>query len=99
MRVAGLEHNASVGNNLDVFLQVFKCVLLNLQSNENPLLNDIDTDRLFNNIHDVYLVNALFWKNYFVSVLQEARSSRKGLQPSGLKEGFMKVRNVGSNAR
>ena len=72
-----------------VSLQLFMCVLLNLQ--KEILLNDIETDRVFSNITSVYNANCEFWTDYMSAMLKHTRKTREPLNPTHLKDGFSKV--------
>ena len=75
-----------------IALQLFMCVLLNLQ--KEILLNDIETDRVFSNITAVYNANCEFWAQHVSTMLKHSRKTREPLNPSHLKDGFSKVQSV-----
>ncbi|XP_053378872.1 pleckstrin homology domain-containing family G member 5-like isoform X3 [Mercenaria mercenaria] len=75
-----------------VISDLFLCVLLNLQN--ELLLNEIETEKLFNNIGDIATANSDFWRNHLYKVLEESRSSGALLNPSIMKEGFQKYNDI-----
>ena len=70
-------------------LQLFQCCLINLQN--ESLLNEIETEKVFGNVSDVYQANAEFWSRSLVKVVQHSRQTRGFLDPTLLKSGFMQV--------
>ena len=56
------------------------------------MYQQVETEKLFNNIGDIVTVNTEFWKGYLVRVLDDARTTMSLLNPSLLKLGFQKVR-------
>ncbi|XP_041377532.1 pleckstrin homology domain-containing family G member 5-like isoform X2 [Gigantopelta aegis] len=83
-----LQTEISYISQLRVITDVFQVSLLNLQASQ--LLNEIETEKLFCNIDAICDVNRQFWEHYLLRVLNEARHSRKPLNPSLLKQGFTK---------
>ncbi|CAH1773316.1 unnamed protein product [Owenia fusiformis] len=77
---------------VQVIADLFLCCLLDLQN--QSVLNEIETEKLFNNISDVVTANCLFWESYIFKMLQEARSSRTPLKPTMLKEAFEKFEEL-----
>ncbi|KAL4220833.1 Pleckstrin y domain containing [Mactra antiquata] len=75
-----------------VISDLFLCVLLNLQN--ELILNEIDTDKLFNHIGDITNANCDFWQNHLVKVLQESRDTKQLLNPSQMKEGFKRYNDI-----
>ncbi|XP_064598754.1 uncharacterized protein LOC135465444 [Liolophura sinensis] len=73
---------------LKVITDLFISVLLNLQ--QELVLNEIETEKLFSNINQIYLANCKFWKEHFLTVLESTRETRKPLDPSLMKDGFKK---------
>ncbi|XP_052759637.1 pleckstrin homology domain-containing family G member 5-like isoform X2 [Mya arenaria] len=69
-----------------VISDLFLCVLLNLQN--ELILNEIETHKLFNNISEISAANAEFWRNHLRKVLEETRNNATPLNPSLMKQGF-----------
>ena len=63
--------------------------LCNLQVAQ--ILNEIDTERLFSNIPEIYVANRQFWADHVYPMLRTARCAKAPLDPTSLKEGFLKV--------
>lgn len=63
--------------------------LCNLQVAQ--ILNEIDTERLFSNIPEIYVANRQFWADHVYPMLRTARCAKAPLDPTSLKEGFIKV--------
>ena len=70
--------------------QLFLNCLLNLQS--NSILNEIDTERLFCNIPEIYTANRIFWHENINAVVKASRESGNPLDPDMMLNGFIKVR-------
>ena len=70
--------------------QLFLNCLCNLQN--NLVLTEIDTERLFCNIPEIYAANRVFWHDYIMPMLTQSRKNGEPLNPSQMKEGFLKVR-------
>lgn len=77
---------------LRVVNNLFMCCLFNLQNEQ--VLNEIEADKLFSNISDVYYATCHFWKAHLSQVLQEARTKKELLNPSLLKSGFIAFRQI-----
>ena len=69
--------------------QLFMNCLCNLQN--SLILCEIDTERLFCNIPEIYAANRRFWHLHVLPMLQESRQSKLPLDPSTMKDGFTKV--------
>ena len=69
--------------------QLFLNCLCNLQN--NLVLTEIDTERLFCNIPEIYAANRVFWHDYIMPMLTQSRKTGEPLNPSQMKEGFLKV--------
>ncbi|ODM90880.1 Pleckstrin y domain-containing family G member 5 [Orchesella cincta] len=67
-------------------LILFLACLYNLQAAN--ILNDIDRDRIFSNICDVYKSNKVLWLDCMLPMVQKARDSKQPFQPSELHSGF-----------
>ena len=65
------------------------CCLLNLQN--EMLLNEIETERVFSNIMEVHNVNCEFWEKYMSQVMAHSRETKEPLDPSLMAEGFARV--------
>ena len=63
--------------------------LCNLQVAQ--ILNEIDTERLFSNLPEIYVANRQFWADHVYPMLKTARSTKAPLDPTSLQEGFLKV--------
>ena len=74
-----------------VLLQLFLNCLCNLQN--NMVLTEIDTERLFCNIPEIYAANRVFWHDYIMPMLTVSRKCGEPLDPILMKEGFIKVRD------
>ena len=55
------------------------------------MLTEIDTERLFCNIPEIYAANRVFWHDYIMPMLTQSRKNGDPLNPSQMKEGFLKV--------
>ena len=62
--------------------------LCNLQAAQ--ILNEIDTERLFSNLPEIYVANRQFWADHVFPMLRSARCARAPLDPTALREGFLK---------
>ena len=63
--------------------------LCNLQAAQ--ILNEIDTERLFANVPEIYVANRQFWAEHVVPMLRSARSAKTPLDPTILRGAFIKV--------
>ena len=77
---------------LRVVTDLFLSCLTSLQS--ECLLNDIDADRMFSNINQVYEVNRDFWINHLLPMLNASRSTGQKLDPSLMLNGFLKFEHL-----
>ncbi|XP_057304521.1 uncharacterized protein LOC130641651 isoform X3 [Hydractinia symbiolongicarpus] len=75
-----------------VIIQVFEKCLVNLQR-EN-FLTEVENQRLFSNINDVFEANLTFWQEYLKQVVEEARSTKKPIKPSQLLDSFAKFEDL-----
>lgn len=73
---------------LKVITELFLACLCNLQS--EGILQEIDTERMFSNITDVYQVNHALWDGCLLPALNSARSQRGLLNPLMLRPGFLR---------
>ena len=71
-------------------MQLFLNCLLNLQS--SSILSEIDTERLFCNIPEIYTANRIFWHENINAVVKASRESGNPLDPDMMLNGFVKVR-------
>ncbi|MPC82400.1 Pleckstrin y domain-containing family G member 6 [Portunus trituberculatus] len=69
--------------------ELFLACLCNLQN--ESLLNEVDTDKLFSNIQEIYFANLNFWREHVTRMLDASRSSRQPLDPTLLTDAFYKV--------
>jgi len=69
--------------------QVFQKCLFSLQREQ--FLKDVDSDKLFSNMQDVYDTNHVFWNEYLKQVVEEARRTKEPIRPSQLLDSFAKV--------
>ncbi|XP_069998085.1 uncharacterized protein [Penaeus vannamei] len=83
-----VETEATYIHMLKVITDLFLACLCNLQN--ESLLCEIDTDKLFSNIQEIYAANLTFWREHVVRMLEEARSNRQPLDPTLLAEAFYK---------
>ena len=72
-----------------LLFQVFQNCLFSLQREQ--FLQDIDSERLFSNIQEVYQTNRVFWNEYLRHVVAEAKRTREPIKPSQLLDSFAKV--------
>ena len=63
--------------------------ICNLQVEQ--ILKEIDTDLLFSNLPEIYMANRQFWADHVYPMLKTARCAKAPLDPTSLKEGFLKV--------
>lgn len=66
--------------------------MINLQ--KDNYLEDVDIDRLFANIKEVYDTNFTFWEDYLKHVTEEARQTKLPIKPSQLHDSFACVSKV-----
>ena len=78
---------------ISVLFQVFKNCLLRVQK-DSDFLGDVDTEKLFSNIAEVYETNKNFWENHLRPVTEEARVTKKPIRPSQLNVSFASVRSI-----
>ncbi len=70
-------------------IQLFLNCLCNLQN--LGILTEIDNERLFCNIPEIYTANRMFWHDNIRPVVQAARDTGQPLDPELMLEGFLKV--------
>lgn len=73
---------------LKVITELFLACLCNLQS--EGILQEVDTERMFSNITDVYQVNHALWDDCLLPALNAARARRGLLDPLLLRPGFLR---------
>jgi hypothetical protein len=61
-------------------------------SQRDGLFNDIDMEKLFSNIQEVLHDNILFWKEILLPIKIKLEQTGLPMNPSDLKNGFLKVR-------
>ncbi|XP_065141330.1 pleckstrin homology domain-containing family G member 5 isoform X3 [Paramisgurnus dabryanus] len=81
-----IQTEATYIKKLSVITDLFMCGLLNLQ--DNSLLCEVETSRLFSNIHDIVRLHKTFWVQVMFPVLDKARRTRSLIDPTDLQEGF-----------
>ncbi|XP_035698185.1 pleckstrin homology domain-containing family G member 5-like [Branchiostoma floridae] len=75
-----------------VVVDLFMCCLINLQN--EALLCEIDTEKLFSNIQEVEQCNSAFWQDHMCHVVTKARQRREPLKPSDMEEGFLEFEEM-----
>ncbi|CAL4064112.1 unnamed protein product [Meganyctiphanes norvegica] len=77
-------------------LKVITDLFLNcLRSLQNAtLLNEIEIEKLFSNIQDIYAANVTFWQEHIIKMVEHSRNTRLPLDPSILMEGFYKFDEI-----
>lgn len=65
-----------------------------LKSSNVFFSTQIDSNKIFGNIKDVYESNIYFWIKYLLPVLNETRNTGKKLDPIKLLDAFLQVRNT-----
>ncbi|XP_048250123.1 pleckstrin homology domain-containing family G member 5-like isoform X2 [Haliotis rufescens] len=83
-----LQTELSYLSQIRVITEVFQACLLNVQS--DSLLNEIETEKMFNNIDALLAVNRQLWEHHLLKVLEESRRTREPFNPTLLKPGFTK---------
>ncbi|XP_067658142.1 pleckstrin homology domain-containing family G member 5-like isoform X3 [Haliotis asinina] len=83
-----LQTELSYISQIRVITEVFQACLLNVQS--DSLLNEIETEKMFNNIDALLAANRQLWEHHLLKVLEESRRTRQPLNPALLKPGFTK---------
>jgi len=58
------------------------------------VVEQIEADKVFSNIGDVFYATCHFWVSHMGQVLRQARKTREVLDPCLLKAGFLVVRTV-----
>ncbi|XP_059178765.1 pleckstrin homology domain-containing family G member 5-like isoform X3 [Physella acuta] len=82
-----LQTEVSYIKQIRVIIDVFQNCLFNVKLEQ--LLNDIETENLFSNIHEIFECNCTFWQQHLLPVLHNSRETRKPLDPLIMKEGFV----------
>ncbi|XP_076361468.1 uncharacterized protein LOC143252742 isoform X2 [Tachypleus tridentatus] len=77
---------------LKVITDLFLACLCNLQS--EGILNEIDTDKLFSNVGEVYSANHRFWEIHLLPMLNTARTTKQPLQPLLMRQGFLQFDQI-----
>ncbi|XP_071541745.1 uncharacterized protein [Panulirus ornatus] len=83
-----VETEATYIHMLKVITDLFLACLCNLQN--ESLLYEVDTDKLFSNIQEIYNANLTFWSDHITRMLEASRSSRQPLDPTFLNDAFFK---------
>ncbi|KAK3859627.1 hypothetical protein Pcinc_034272, partial [Petrolisthes cinctipes] len=87
-----VETEATYIHMLKVITDLFLACLCDLQ--QEQLLQEIDTGRLFSNIREICAANQSFWQNHVTVMIEEARSSGKPLDPTCLSHAFYKCNEL-----
>ncbi|CAL4116027.1 unnamed protein product, partial [Meganyctiphanes norvegica] len=87
-----VETEATYIHNLKDITDLFLACLCNLQN--ESLLNEIDTDKLFSNIQEIYAANLTFWREHIMRMLEHSRLTRQPLDPTILAEAFYKFEEI-----
>lgn len=77
---------------LKVVTDLFLACLISLQC--ECLLSDIDSDKMFSNISDVYAANIHFWNCYLFPMLQASRETGQPLDHTYMVQGFLKFDQI-----
>ncbi|GAB1606572.1 pleckstrin homology domain-containing family G member 5-like [Argonauta hians] len=75
---------------LQVITNLFMSCLQNIQRELPSIMKEIETEKLFSNIVEVFAANSVFWKKYLCEVLKVSRETHNPINPSLLKDGFTK---------
>ncbi len=76
-------------------IEIFMTSVMILKSSQRDgLLNDIDMEKLFSNIQDVLNANLFFWKDILLPIKIKLEQTGCAMNPSDLKNGFLKVNLV-----
>ena len=70
--------------------QLFLNCLCNLQN--HSILTEIDTERLFCNIPEIYSANRVFWQENIRPMVKVSQETGEPLDPDMMLEGFTRVR-------
>ncbi|XP_012944341.1 pleckstrin homology domain-containing family G member 5 [Aplysia californica] len=82
-----LQTEVSYIRQIRVIIDVFQNCLINVQ--QESFLNEIETERLFSNIEHIYECNCVFWQQYLLPVLRQAREQGTPVDPLLFKSGFV----------
>ncbi|XP_076308557.1 pleckstrin homology domain-containing family G member 5-like [Tachypleus tridentatus] len=72
---------------LKVIIELYLSCLYSLQA--EGILNEIDSDKLFSNIREVYVSNHQFWVKHLLPMLIVSRTTKQKLNPVLMKDGFL----------
>jgi len=75
-----------------VILQVFRECLFSLQ--RDNFLREVDSERLFSNIQEIYNTNRIFWSEYLRHVVAETKRTREPIKPSQLLDSFARFEDL-----
>ena len=59
---------------------------------ENDILKEVDSNKLFSNILEVYEANMKFWTKHLNLVVKEVRKTKQIIRPLQLLDSFSNVR-------
>jgi len=77
---------------LKVITDLFLSCLCNLQSCR--ILTEVDTEKLFSNIQEIYAANRHFWHDHVLRMLTKARRSRQPLDITEMRDGFAQFEEI-----
>ncbi|RWS31082.1 pleckstriny domain-containing family G member 5-like protein, partial [Leptotrombidium deliense] len=77
---------------LKVISELFVSCLCALQS--ECLLNDVDNEKMFSNITEVFTANHQLWIDYLLPMLNESRNTHQPLNPLLMTDAFLNVSQV-----
>ncbi|XP_022246496.1 pleckstrin homology domain-containing family G member 5-like isoform X2 [Limulus polyphemus] len=72
---------------LKVIIELYLACLYSLQA--EGVLNEINSDKLFSNIREVYVSNHQFWVKHLLPMLTTSRTTKQKLNPVLMKDGFL----------
>ena len=72
--------------------QLFLNCLCNLQN--NGILTEIDTERLFCNLPEIYTANRIFWHENVQRMVKASRLSGEPLNPELMLDGFFRFEDI-----
>ncbi|XP_076365471.1 pleckstrin homology domain-containing family G member 5-like isoform X11 [Tachypleus tridentatus] len=77
---------------LRIIIELYLTSLRILQS--IGILNEVDIDKVFSNIQDVYTSNHKLWINHILPMLNASRTTKRPLNPVLMKDGFLQCVNL-----
>ncbi|XP_065679515.1 pleckstrin homology domain-containing family G member 5-like isoform X2 [Hydra vulgaris] len=76
-----------------LIIKVFQKYLVNLQ--ESGILTEVDPNKLFSNILEVYEANMVFWTKHLNLVVKDVRRTKQTINPLQLLDSFSNVHFFG----